>query len=645
MYAKINNIKIIFLVGCSIGVFIGLWKTLLALLTIYIVSGGWTFLRIIVRTASRDLKSLYRLVKTKVSLYLMKKRNATIPQLFLQTVKKHPNRAAILFEDQVWTFKDLDDYSNKVANAFLGLGYQPGQEVALFMDSRPEFIALWLGLSKAGIITALINANLRLATLVHSITVVKCRAVIFSSELSKAIEEIAPTLDKKQEGMQYLCLGKCDSNIISAKPLHNLIDESSSSLPSTVWKGNVNDRLFYIYTSGTTGLPKAAIIKHNRYYWMGAALRNLIGFRPNEVIYNCLPLYHLAGGSLGTCQCLIFGDTIALRAKFSASKFWTDCIKYNCTAAQYIGEICRYLLAQNPKPTDTQHKVTLMFGNGLRPKIWSQFANRFNITRIGEFYGSTEGNANVINVDNQEGSCGFISRILPSVYPVALIKIDENTNEPVRDANGMCVLCQGGECGEFVGKIIESDPSRAFDGYVDSEASKKKIVRDVFRKGDSAFLSGDLLYMDTYGYLYFKDRTGDTFRWKGENVSTSEVEAVISNILELVDCVVFGVDIPGCEGKAGMVAILETEKGLDLDNFLHKMHKVLPSFSIPVIVRIVSQMETTGTFKLTKTKFCSEGYNPQVVKDPLYVLDFSKDKYIRIDENVYNDILTSKLRI
>lgn len=185
MYAKINNLKVIFLVACSIGVFIGLWKTLFFLMALYIISGGRNFLKIIINTASRDLKSLYRLIKTKVALYLIKKNNSTIPQLFLQTVKRHPNRPAILFEDQVWTFKDLDNYSNKVANTFLDLGYQPGQEVALFMDSRPEFIALWLGLSKAGIITALINANLRLDTLVHSITVVKCRAVIFTPELSK----------------------------------------------------------------------------------------------------------------------------------------------------------------------------------------------------------------------------------------------------------------------------------------------------------------------------------------------------------------------------------------------------------------------------------------------------------------------------
>lgn len=247
-------------------------------------------------------------------------------------------------------------------------------------------------------------------------------------------------------------------------------------------------------------------------------------------------------------------------------------------------------------------------------------------------------------MDNKEGSCGFISRIIPAVYPVALIKIDEQTNEPVRDEDGLCVACVGDECGEFVGKIIESDPSRAFDGYVDGEASKKKIIRDVFQKGDKAFLSGDLLYMDRLGYLYFKDRTGDTFRWKGENVSTSEVEAVISNLLGLADCVVFGVEIPGCEGKAGMVVIAGNENDTNLTELLHKMQKVLPSFSIPVTVRLVEKLEATGTFKLTKTNFYKEGYDPNKVKDPLLYLDSRQNKYLHLDQTTYEAINEGRIR-
>jgi len=251
-----------------------------------------------------------------------------------------------------------------------------------------------------------------------------------------------------------------------------------------------------------------------------------------------------------------------------------------------------------------------------------------------------------VNLDNQEGSCGFISRILPMVYPVALIKIDQTTNEPMRDENGLCILCTGDDFGEFVGKIIENDPSRAFDGYLDEEANRKKIVRNVFTKGDSAFLSGDLIYMDRYGYLYFKDRTGDTFRWKGENVSTSELESTISNISKFVDCVAYGVDVAGYEGKAGMIALLNPDNSeVNLDQLLEKMHKVLPSYSIPVFIRLVTRIEQTGTFKLTKFKFLREAFNLNLVKDPLFVFDSKKDKYLKLDENVLNDINCGKLRL
>lgn len=246
-------------------------------------------------------------------------------------------------------------------------------------------------------------------------------------------------------------------------------------------------------------------------------------------------------------------------------------------------------------------------------------------------------------MDNKEGSCGFISRIIPAVYPVALIKIDEQTNEPVRDEDGLCVPCQGGECGEFVGKIIETDPSRAFDGYVDSEASKKKVVHDVFHKGDKVFRSGDLLYMDKLGYLYFKDRTGDTFRWKGENVSTLEVEAIISNVLGLVDCVVYGVEIPGCEGKAGMVAILDPENRVDLNELLIELRKVLPSYSVPTFVRKCRNLDKTATFKLPKTALLSESFNPSLVTDPIYYYNIRSREYLKLDHEVYERIQSQQI--
>ena len=348
---------------------------------------------------------------------------------------------------------------------------------------------------------------------------------------------------------------------------------------------------------------------------------------------------------MGTNQCLIWGDSMVIRSKFSASRFWDDCIKYNCNMAQYIGEICRYLMAQPPKAVDTQHKVRFIFGNGLRPELWGEFVRRFNIKNVGEFYGSTEGNANIINNTNKEGACGFISQILPRIYPVALIKVHDKTYEPVRGTDGLCVRAGPGECGEFVGKIIVNDASRAFDGYVDQEATQSKIIKDVYVKGDAAFLSGDILRMDDYGYVYFKDRTGDTFKWKGENVSTMEVEAIISNVLKLRDCVVYGVDIPGCEGKAGMVAILDPEKCINLNDFFVQVKHLLPFYSIPVFVRIVDQLEATGTYKLPKAFLQNQGFNPEVVKDPLFFLDSKKNEYTRMDNDLYHSIVSGKIRL
>lgn len=375
--------------------------------------------------------------------------------------------------------------------------------------------------------------------------------------------------------------------------------------------------------------------------FVGAGLRNLMGLS-RETIYTSIPLYHLAGGTMGTSQCILFDSSMVIKKRFSASQFWSDCIKYNATTAQYIGELCRYLLSQPPRPEDKQHKVRMMFGNGLRQQIWSEFVTRFNVKQIGEFYGSTEGNANIVNFDNTPGACGFVSRILPIVYPVTLIKCNPITGEAIRNNKGVCIRCGPGETGEFVGKIIEGDPTRSFDGYVNKEATKKKIVRDVFWKGDMAFSSGDLLEMDEYGYVYFKDRTGDTYRWKGENVSTMEVEGIISELLKQQDCIVYGVEVPNCEGKAGMLAI--ADKQADLKKLISDMRHRLAPFAIPVFIRVVDEIEATGTFKLPKVGLQQQGYNINKIDDPIYLVDLKKNDCIRVTQQVYDDITSGNLK-
>ncbi|CAL1260944.1 unnamed protein product [Larinioides sclopetarius] len=610
---------------------------------LYVCTGGWKYMLLIHRTLGRDLWALYRLSLMKMFIRKCRKRNATVGEIFQRLVKKHPNKICIIHEDKKWTFQEVEDYSNQVANCFHKLGFQYGDDVALFMDSKVEFIATWLGLSKIGVVPALINSNLRLHSLAFSITAVKCKAVIFGAELIQAVKDVTPQL-KELEGLQYFCLGQFDPAIIPAKSLDTLIPESSIN-PPTYHKGSMNDRLFYVYTSGTTGMPKAAIIRHSRFMWLGTGIHYMNRIQDEDVLYTALPLYHTAGGILSLAQTLVFGNTCGIRSKFSASKFWDDCIKYEATVAQYIGELCRYILAQPEKPQDRQHKVRLMFGNGLRPQIWQQFVDRFNIANIGELYGSTEGNANVINIDNKVGAVGFMSRIIPTIYPVSLIKVDANTGEPIRDNKGLCIRCEPGEPGEFVGKIITSDPIRQFDGYVNQSATKKKIIRDCFTKGDMAFLSGDLLVMDEDGYLFFVDRTGDTFRWRGENVSTMEVEGMISNILHHTDSVVYGVEVPGNEGRAGMAAISDPEHKVDLKLLFKELSLSLPAYAVPLFTRICDNLESTGTFKLKKVDLQKEGFNPSTIKDPLYYLNKKEGAYVPLDTEAYEKICNGQIRL
>lgn len=363
------------------------------------------------------------------------------------------------------------------------------------METRLEYSSMWLGLSKIGVITALINTNLRKETLIHSINVASSKAVIVSVELLDALIEIL-----SDEEINKLHIFVYDTQTDDVKALNgkslNLHKElkAASSFEVDISHSLAKDKLFYIYTSGTTGMPKAAVITNLRFQFMVSGTFMMFGLSKDEIIYNTLPLYHtglhdgqlivkgfiklhlfLAGGMLGVGIVLLFGITMALRKKFSASNFWTDCIKYNCTSAQYIGELCRYLLLTPTKPEESQHKIRFMFGNGLRPQIWTQFVNRFNIPRIGEVYGATESNANLANFDNKKGAVGFVPQCAQFLYPVDLVRCNEETGEPLRGSNGLCLRCEYGESGVFIGKINPMHASRSFAGYADKVGKLKSI--------------------------------------------------------------------------------------------------------------------------------------------------------------------------
>ncbi|KAI7686506.1 Long-chain fatty acid transport protein 1 [Sarcoptes scabiei] len=612
-------------------------------------NAGYEYLFVASKTVYRDALSLIRFIQTNVFLYWMKFNNQSVPKIFQKNCQSHPKKVLFLYENQKWTFEQVDIFSNRIANYFLKEGYEKGNEIALFMENRPEYVALWLGLAKAGLITALVNNNQCGKSLLHSMTVIDCKAIIYGSELSQ--DEIKETLLMQNPSIKFYIYETSNINIednfVATKclRLNDEIKEITAEPPQDIIDATSFNCLLYIYTSGTEGLPKAAIIKNSRFIYIGAAVRFMINIRSNDILYTSLPLYHLAAGTLGVCQSVVFGNTMVIRNKFSASNFWKDCIRYNCTIAQYIGEICRYLLLQPCTPYDRAHNIRLMFGNGLRPNIWRNFVDRFNIKQIGELYGSTEGNANIINVDNKEGACGFISQIAPCVYPATLIKVDENTGEPIRDNNGLCVKVKPGEIGQFVGKITNGNPTRAFDGYANKEATLKKIIHDVFSKGDCAFASGDLLFMDRFGYLFFKDRCGDTYRWKGENVSTMEVEAIISNTIKLSDCVVFGVEIPFHEGKAGMAVILDQNRSIDLNEMLQYLSQRLPHYMIPTFIRLVDHLEVTSTHKMLKMTYKKQGFDPKIIKDPLYFFDSKEFEYIPMTNQLHQNLIEGKIRI
>lgn len=310
---------------------------------------------------------------------------------------------------------------------------------------------------------------------------------------------------------------------------------------------------------------------------------------------------------------------------------------------QYIGEMARYILATPPTVHDRQHQVRMVFGNGLRPQIWTQFVERFSIGKVGEFYGATEGNANIMNNDSTVGAIGFVSRILPQVYPISIIRADPHTGEPLRNERGLCELCEPHEPGVFIGKIVKGNPCREFLGYVDTKASSKKVVHDVFGKGDMAFISGDLLVADERGYLYFKDRTGDTFRWKGENVSTSEVEAQLSNLVDYKDTIVYGVSIPQTEGRAGMAAIYDPTREVNVSNLSAKLSTSLPNYARPIFLRFLRRIDLTGTFKLRKVELQQQAYNPAIVEDELYYAQ-PGGAYVPLTQDIYERIQRNELR-
>ncbi len=564
----------------------------------------------------------------------------TAADIIERWARETPDALAIQFEGRKYTYSDYDQAANRYAHWALGLGIKRGEVVALLMENRPEFLFAWAGMAKIGAVTALINSNLTGQPLAHSLRISDARHLILGAELGGNYESVLELLETRPvawaTGGAVAGCGDLDAALALASP-KPMADDQRRGLKT-------RDNLFYIYTSGTTGNPKAANFSHYRFFQMAYAFTEMTRARPSDRMYLVMPLYHSAGGVCAVGQMLTVGGSLVIRRKFSATAFWHDVHQYEITLFQYIGELCRYLLASPPNADESNHKLRLAVGNGLRPDIWQTFKDRFHIPEIVEFYGATEGNVSMFNVDGKVGAVGRIPNYLSGVFNIRIVKFDVEAELPVRGPDGFCIESAPGEQGEAIG-LIPKDPKKGlgrFEGYKGASETSKKILRDAFAKGDAWFRSGDLMRKDAEGYFYFVDRIGDTFRWKGENVATSEVAEVISVFPGVSEANVFGVKVPGTDGRAGMVALVGENP--DLAGLARHVRANLPSYAVPIFLRLRTEIEVTGTFKHRKVDYVREGFDPATVHEPLYFLDPATEQYVPIDQVLHDRICSGAIR-
>lgn len=545
----------------------------------------------------------------------------SIGKVFQDRAAQYGDKVFLKFEDQELTYREANETVNRYAAVLAARGVGHGDVVGIMLRNSPEPVLLMLAAVKCGAISGMINYHQRGDVLKHSFGLLSAAVVVADPDFVEPIKESGADTD----------------GLVTLDEFKRLAETAPTSNPATASAVLAKDKAFYIFTSGTTGMPKASIMTH--YRW----LRALAGFgglgmrlNSNDTLYCCLPLYHNNALTVALSSVLNGGSTLALGKSFSASKFWDEVIRYDATAFVYIGEICTYLLSQPEKDTDRKHRVRVICGNGLRPAIWDEFTTRFGIDRVCEFYAASEGNTafvNVLYVDKTTGIC-------PS--PVAFVEYDEETGEPKRDEKGRVRKVKSGEPGLLLSKISSFQP---FDGYTDREATEKKLVRNAFREGDVWFNTGDLMRSQGFGHAAFTDRLGDTFRWKGENVATTEVEAAVSTDPQVEEATVFGVEVPGTGGRAGMVAVqLKEGREFDGKSLAKAAYEHLPSYAVPLFVRVVKELAYTTTFKSQKVDLRKEGYGggDVEVEDPIYVLAGRDEGYVEFYDEYLQEVKDGK---
>ena len=534
-------------------------------------------------------------------------RRQSIGRIVEQHAKRRGDQPAVLTRESAWTYAELNAHANRVAHALAAAGIASGDVVALGMGNRPETLAAVVGVVKLGAVAALLPSSQRGTTLAHSLNVANARLLICEPDMAEAVDAALAEPDAAAlVRWQWGAAPRAGWKDATAR-----FEQAAASNPGTTSAVRLEQPCYYIFTSGTTGLPKASVMTHYRFCAAMAGLGDtVLRLDPGEALYCPLPLYHNNALTVSWGAVLASGAALALVPKFSASQFWDDIQRFRAVAFCYIGELCRYLLNQPAHKHERTHDLRVVVGNGLRPELWDAFKHRFGIPRIAEFYGASEGNLAFINAFNQDKTAGYCP------MPYAVVAYDADAAQPIRDAKGRLSKVPTGEPGLLIAEVTNT---ARFDGYTDEEASEKKLLRDCFTDGDCWFNSGDLVREQGWKHIQFVDRLGDTFRWKGENVSTTEVEAALTACAGIEEAVVYGVEIPGRDGRAGMAA-LTLEPGADFDPgaLAEQLQTSLPPYAVPVFLRLRTAQEATATFKYRKTELKAQGFDPKASGEPLW---------------------------
>ena len=556
-----------------------------------------------------------------------------------EAVNRFRERPALQFEGKTLTYGEFDSLANRYAHWASSRGLRRGSTVAILLPNRTDYVAAWYGLTKIGVACALINNHLVGSPLAHCMKVADVSHVIVDDETAAALEAVRGTLEKS---ITIWTLGEPHGDL---RNLTTALKGSSAVRPEREqFRAGMTakDTALYIFTSGTTGLPKAARITHMRVQLYMRGFAAATGARHDDRIFCALPLYHATGGLCAVGAALLNGGLFLLTRRFSASQFWDEIIASKATMFVYIGELCRYLVNQPQRPQDRDSNVRMAFGNGLRPDVWRKLRTRFRVPEILEFYGATEGNVSMFNFDGRIGAIGRAPRYLRKAFNVRLIRFDVEKEEEVRGPNGLCIEAKPGEVGQCVGEI-GGDARRAYVGYADQAASKRKVLTDVFKKGDAWFATGDLMRQDRDGYFYFVDRIGDTFRWKGENVSTTEVAERLGAAPGVKEANVYGVRVGKLDGRAGMASLVVGPE-FQVKELKAKLDAELPDYAQPMFIRLQPAIETTGTFKYRKLDLAAEGFDPTMVREPVYYRSPEKG-YVKLSKASYAKIIAGELRL